>query len=121
METNFLCRIGFCEHCYNKGFPYYNQKFITHGSQGYHVDFADFSKHDVGFTPHFYKIKSVVKDVVHCLSVCCMDECTIQITPSREAGKYDFFILASSWKETQMLVSDWNALIQFKRDPAFII
>jgi hypothetical protein len=121
MDTKFLCRIGFCQFCYDKGFPYYNQKFLTHGSHGFHVDHADFTKHDVGYTPHFYKIVSTVGSIVKVKSVCCMDECTIQLTFNNDSKKYDFFILGSSWKESQMLISDWNALLKYKRDPAYII
>ena len=123
MTQNLMTRIGFCQKCFDSAKPHDGQKMLLLGSHGWHVDICHpkrIPRHPIGYTPHLYKYIRLQNENVIAKTVCCIDGCDIQIKPLAD-GTYNFMILESKWREQSILISDWNALIKYKRDLDYII
>jgi hypothetical protein len=125
-KQSLITRIGFCATCEAKGYPIDGQLMLLQGTHGFHVDVAHPKRHPhkdattPGFVPHLYKFIRTQGNIVIAKSICCINGCdvTLRKLPS---GDYEYMLLDSKWKEIDLLISDWNALLKYKRDNQFII
>ena len=115
-----MTRVSFCQKCYNAGRPKTNQTFVVWGD--YRQSFIVYQSLRIGmrgFTPHIYKFKRLIGDIVYFDVSCSMDGCDSYI--KKNPKDKNLFKVGFKTDNSKMKLSDWNALVNYKRDKDFEI
>lgn len=117
-----ICRTGWCDRCAKENRPHTGQHYLALGASGnYHVYIVQRIAPFYGFTPHLYRIIKVINQDVIYEMCCCMHHCGVERKQNNVDQCWDYITIKSQWRRGMMLLKDWNALQQFKRDNDYIV
>lgn len=119
--SNFICRIGYCEVCAREQRPKSGQQYLVVGEEGFHLYFAWRNAPIFGFGPHLYKIHKIIGQNVVYDTWCSMYPCGIAREENIADNSIDYFPNENAKRRGIMLLSDWNALVQYKNDFDYLI
>lgn len=115
MQT-IITRHGWCEECYKQHRPHSEDLYLAFGttSNDWIIKWAQ-GNGLRGFVPVNYRIHKAIGQTIifdYACSFCDIEEVK---TP----GGVDLFVL---WhKRSNMSITDWNAMVVYKRDPSYLI
>lgn len=109
-----ITRVGFCPKCSKAGSPKTGQSFIVFGanSQSYKGKLA-LRNGVTGFTPHIYEFNRSMDKTVYYNKICCMCGCGSYLTT--EGDKKFIYLNDEKWEDCYTTLSNWNALVLFKK------
>jgi len=115
-----MTRVSFCPRCYVAGRPKTNDQFVVWGeSRQSLVVYEALRIGRRGFTPYIYEFKRLVDDIVYYDVSCSMGGCDSSIVDSpKNKNQFSICFCRDNGK---MKLSDWNALVSYKRDSDFEI
>jgi hypothetical protein len=112
-----ISRVGYCGLCASQGRPHKGSLFLVHGTyrDAYYVREA--MRDGIrGYVPMTYILQKVCRDgtcVVH--FACGMHGCGVEY----DSQKRSYSVNMMSWKVCHISISDWNALVGYRRDAQY--
>jgi hypothetical protein len=113
-----ICRVGFCKACFDAKRPYRGAEFVVYGSFRKSYDTRKAMRPGtIGYTPHiFVKHDHSKGDICTISKVCCMCGCGCSYRLSADNKVMLLRPVVDKWEIIFMPMSDWNALVDLKRD-----
>lgn len=119
-KNTVLCRVAFCQSCYDNKRPQKGQQFLTigRGKQQYAIREVTLNGRR-GFVPHIVERKSSAKAHVTFFSHCSMEGCGAKFEPNEKTGKFKIEVFNEVTKV--LPIRDWNAMVNYTRDDSFYL
>ncbi len=113
-----LCRVGFCQACYDRDRPQKGQRFVTIGRGRQRYLIREVKRiGQRGFTPQIIERISTTNGKVEFHSYCAMENCGVVFIK-----KNDEFELHTINEVVKILsVKDWNALVNYTGDKQYLL
>lgn len=116
MAEHVLTRQMWCERCDKANRPYRDLQFIVCGENGFHLRTVGkyVPKENKGFTPHLVAPYKILDEKNIAISrVCCIIGCGMSLADDpTDKNKQVFTYLKVSYD--QLLIADWNTLVESK-------
>lgn len=108
-----ITRVGFCQECYDSNRPNKKQAFLTLGNTGtYHFCEVCMKNAKRGMTPHLYRARKVVDNIVFYETLCTMCNCGTILVEEKDRDLLK--INPSKWSNwKRMTLKSWEALYFF--------
>ena len=120
-SQTILTRHGFCPRCSVNNLPKSGTLFKVVGLTGAHMFVCQNNPRWSGYTPHLYRlIKAIGQNVVY-ERICCIVGCGIIQIPNDQEQCWEYIEISDRWIKGIMPLSDWNALVMYKKDMDYFI
>ena len=115
-----LCRVQFCQRCYDNQYPTKNLLFVTIGrkKQTYLVRLVLLFG-TRGFTPHIIQMIQSANGLVRYSSYCSINGCGCDITVDEDSGSS--LISPTNMDIFDMPIREWNHMVLYTKDSDYFL
>jgi len=118
MKT-ILSRVAFCEKCFSRGSPKYEEMFLVYGthSKDFHIYKVEF-KGERGYTPHILVLNKVIhKEMPEVIYESCCGICGVTFSEDKNGLLY---YKTKDFERKIIDLNSWNAWCLYKDEDYFI-